>query len=436
MNSRRIQNITATLILIGLILPFLIVGFYARPTADDFCNTLTSKNRTIIDSLIHLYNNWSGRFTHPLFRQIAASAVENIEFYKALSIFWIISAFACIKLFLSTLYSFREYRLYILSAFITVIWLANMPNLGQGIYWLTGARVYTMGIVLFVFYMSLFIRYYKKEFIFNKYIHIIINILILILSIGSSEPVALLALIFNSASLFYFKKNKVHYLYFALTILTICISFFAPGNFSRSTLIPEYDKIFLLKESVLKTIMFFWLWITNPSILFLGLGLYLFGPRIHSKIKNKGFVIALLFLSVIATGVFPSFFGVGGISSGRTMNPSYFAFLLLVVVVALRANNSYNWVKKLSSPLNKMIFITLLIVGVICSKNFTILIPDLYNNNFSKYTSFVDKSTSQVKINPLIPIKEYTGSKPKIFKYHTVNTDTSSCFYKLYTKIP
>ncbi len=122
---------------------FAYFGRYATYIADDFCTAAAVKHQGIFASQASRYQNWSGRYSYSFVMALVQS----------LGSWWL-------PLTAATIISFVVMGLYIalrgrvqhpfpLSLAITTLALASALDLGQLIYWPTGAATYPISLPLF-----------------------------------------------------------------------------------------------------------------------------------------------------------------------------------------------------------------------------------------------------------------------------------------------
>lgn len=436
----KIQKIAVVVILLLSLYPFIHISLFIFPTADDFCNALNDANKSILERFLWVYKNWSGRYTPAILGKFANIMVEFPFLYKLFAIFRFFVLLILIYLFLKKTFWLSFFNAFIYSSIFFLTFLSCMPEIGSAMYWLTSARVYTLGIILSFIYILYFIsKSNQKNFIYSK-IELSILAILIIFSAGCNEPITIILLIFHACIYILFKQSRNPYFHTLTIILIISsvISFLAPGNFARTAIISKPDFSYMLIDSTKYLFHYLFTWISYPFVIWGIVMFYMLG----CSTKNKNFVkipfrlFILTILCVIYAGVASSEFGVGGLSSERMINPSFFYFLLALYVYMYQLgvhtnNNKITHYYKRTMQFKYILF-SMGISFYLCSPNCINLYNDFKTNKFQKFGKFVNTFPSQKgKIhNPL------QTECPKTFSYFIMPSEKANwateCMEKYY----
>ena len=128
----------------------MLLGSYARLQADDYCSSTLFRSNGFIQAQVEAYNGWSNRYATMFFTGI----IDRFGSWgmRILPTLLILGLAGSSYLFIKN--SFKRLGLpqprpllLILSAAVTVLTLASLPNLYQSIYWRAGSTAYTSPII-------------------------------------------------------------------------------------------------------------------------------------------------------------------------------------------------------------------------------------------------------------------------------------------------
>lgn len=220
---------------------FVYISFFNVYQTDDYMLAYGSiKNGNPIKNVIEIYQHWSGRYFSFL---IASSnnlthnsnqlmAKINPVIY---SLAFIFSAVLNFKLY----FNLKGFESVKKSLILFFVYLVSLSSLSENVFWYTGSQVYFLPVILSLF-LSYFIgKYYKNS---NK-LYSYLSLLSIILIIGCNEIISIIWLGI-AITLVFWKKDNFSKIFLAFTILSITISFAAPGNYQR--LDPQEEKSLIL----------------------------------------------------------------------------------------------------------------------------------------------------------------------------------------------
>ncbi len=209
-------------ILILLILTFFIVilmhgyiGSYSRYIADDYCTSGKLATLGFWPAQLFWFNNWTGRFSFTFFVSLIELFDSNIVmFLPTIFIFMIlISGYFLIY---SIIKNIQIYNRRILALLLTVgiifTTFFTLPNIGQNLYWMTGAVTYLFPInFVFILYGLLFL--FREKLPFQRWFgNIFFGLFIFFLAVlvnGFSEVLSVLQIVILSLIiLFLFLKQR------------------------------------------------------------------------------------------------------------------------------------------------------------------------------------------------------------------------------------
>ncbi|MDO9088083.1 MAG: DUF6056 family protein [Anaerolineaceae bacterium] len=195
-------------IMVLLILTFFIaimmhgyIGSFSRYIADDYCTSGKLATLGFWPAQSFWYNNWTGRVSFTFFVSIFELFDSNIIKYLP-TIFIFMILISGYFLFYSIIKNFQIINRRILSLLISVgiifTTFFTLPNIGQNLYWMTGAVTYLFPIN-FVFFLFGLIILFRKKFPFQHWIaNLLVGLFIFFLAFvgsGFSEVLSVLQIV-------------------------------------------------------------------------------------------------------------------------------------------------------------------------------------------------------------------------------------------------
>ncbi|HNW96930.1 MAG TPA: DUF6056 family protein [Bacteroidales bacterium] len=404
--------------LIIIIIPFIILCFYALPHSDDFWFKIYYEEYGFFGSFKAWYLNWFGRYTFILIMNIYNILGFEPIIYKLFCIIFQVLFYISLFNFIKILLSEKDkITLHIFSLSVYIIFLYQMPRISEGLYWLAGSVIYFLPISFTLIFYTILINYTENKWVKSKnkklYYFIVLCVLAFII-IGLSE-VAMLFLTFSFFVIMVFKtiKNKkVNFkflLLFAIIVFSCIIVFMSPGNTIRSaseTMLfhkKAHDLLYSLKESVLITssyLIFEWL---RDSIILLFTILYIpYGISQYNKNTVFNKISGIHPLIMIGISIFSisflfflGYWNLGGPLPERAVNFIYFIFIILwfinlqfVINFILKkklCNKNYNEGFSLNLKFIYGIIILIIVLNFSQENNIKYAFSDLFSGNAKKY---------------------------------------------------
>ena len=331
--------------LIALLIPYLYISRYANPVADDWVYAHAGKNNALADLLVRDYYNWNGRYFSNILVFSNPMVYPSLAFYKLapflLIILTVVSYFFLITSIVGN--QVADSTQVILALVLSILFLYQMPIISEGFYWYTGAVTYELANVTMVVYLGC-LRYYTqgKIILKSRLLHLGLITMLLIASIGFNETHMITLLLFSFLSLGMIHRNQLNHapLFLYLLIVTLIFSaivFFAPGNEGRASLAANNHRLgYSLVCSLAQTVRFFLEWTSSIPLILLSFLYYYLNKNLSEKrsLFSHSFYLSPLFscgllFGVIFIGVFPPYWATGILGQHRTLNVSYYLFLLV-----------------------------------------------------------------------------------------------------------
>lgn len=339
----------ALLLLAALLLPFLGIAFYCHPSADDFAYAWSSKEIGVVASCQRDYLNWNGRYFSNVLVFLNPISFNSFYVYQLIPVLLIITSLMAIYCFINELFQqfLNRIQKALLSTLLTLLFLNQMPQLAQGIYWYTGAITYQSAAILLLVYFTHLLRFSKSKFFINAPIDLLLLGITLVCIVGCNEVAMLYLLVFHFILFLKYKSKGIKW----LGILVLFCAFFvlfSPGNAGRGAHFQNSHQLWhSLSYSILQTLRFFFTWVSAYS-LFLSSFLFIpFAGYLLSRAEIKNWNIPLkpsqslvILFALIFIAVFPAYWGMGILGQHRTLNFAYFFFCIFWFF------NLLVWIKK------------------------------------------------------------------------------------------
>lgn len=152
------------LCLLGLMLPlagYAAVGWFSRYASDDYCTAGLVVERGFLGAQAYWYTAWSGRFS--FFALVSALELGGVGMAQVLPALTLIGAAAAIAWALVPPLECDGWpdawlAALVLAALIVFGVCASAPNLGQVLFWQTGALTYVLPLALLVVFVGWLVR--------------------------------------------------------------------------------------------------------------------------------------------------------------------------------------------------------------------------------------------------------------------------------------
>jgi hypothetical protein len=328
--------------LLTAILPFLILTLFSNPSYDDYCHAAKTLELGFINTQKSFFNTWNGRYFSMAVLSLSPVTAGSFTGYKIFAFVIILLTFISTFLFLSVMLlpgAALIDRL-ISASLITALFSNQMPDVTEGYYWMPATVCYQLANILTLLFFVLVAKTHEKRQPARAVLLSLAFFLVIAIT-GSSEPsMILLLLMLSSITIKAFSiKSSTRRVWLAfLTFAIVCalVVILAPGNVVRSSHFPERHRLFFsLSQSLIEAARYLLKWLANPAfilstILYVPFA-YKFSDR--SVLLKRHFYIhpftsLILLLTIVYLGFFAPLWSMGLVGPERTMNQTYFIFLL------------------------------------------------------------------------------------------------------------
>ena len=420
----RRKDLLIILLLLAAVAPYFILCFQALPYADDFCYAWESlKDVSFVERFMDQYMHWSGRYSahvllcnHPLTRGLIWYQVAD---FVALA-FTLLSMFLFFRVFL------RRLGLSIIATLTAFLfYLCYMPQLSDGVYWYTGLCNYELSSAFFLLHLSLFILWSRRGGAAGG-IPLFISAASLIISIGFNElSAAIIPAYYLLAIILLYNRVggdrrtfRMTVVFFFIALISSAVLVLAPGNLVRSHL---YHQNFHILHSVLyaslQTGRFMITWLSTIPALLLSLLIIAHADRVPDRplFRFDHRVILLILVFTVFMSAFMPYLTTGILGQHRTINYSFFFFILLWawwLISFSRRYSLYILPGVAFAGSIRYIVIILCIAIMVVSANGGRIVRDIRHGNFAAYKmDFLSRQDELrhdpgISVRPLHPIPE------------------------------
>lgn len=277
---------------IAVLLTFIGLSIFARPSADDFCYAAKVRQLGFFDALSFWYFQWSGRYTSNLTLSAFGALGDIVQIYPYAAIFILVSTWLSFSFLAATvsrcIFFFRFHLL--VGAIATIIFLSATPDPAQTFYWVVGSFENQLANIFLTILIALIIR---RETVWDRPpwsgIVLLLSVLLMMATIGTNEVSLVLTFMMIVCGSCYAIKTRRKSLSYWVTLLVIAIiavlaSVLAPGNFHR---LSSLDTDGMLRPSPWMAVFLYLPWVAL---------------RIFYWLSNLG-LWASAFIALIATSV-------------------------------------------------------------------------------------------------------------------------------------
>ncbi len=230
-------------LLATLVVPIVLVSFYAYPYLDDFTNSLGwvnsdgNKLAYIFRNSFNIYNNWQGTYLGNALCSISIYALFGLAgvriVYLINVMFFFYSSYSLTRSAFFSRNKDRGRLFSLMILFFGLLYLFSINSLGEVFYWWTGICVYTLPVSFVLLSISCYIAYRDKR----RKIYLFTGIILAFLGAGGALNVtALLCGVlayFTIRDFFITRKLDKSMLFFMSSFIGALINTAAPGNYVR-----------------------------------------------------------------------------------------------------------------------------------------------------------------------------------------------------------
>jgi len=351
------NDVFLLILLLVAFFPYLYMSYYIHPSGDDFSYAWISWQNTFADAFLREYMMWSGRYSSNIFFLLNPIAFGSFSVYKAMPVVVLLLSIVATYCFSGLLSGsvFSKVQRWLATLVLHLLFLNNMPDLAEGLYWYTALVAYQLGNCFFLVFLILWGLYVQKRYVVHKVLHFVFVSFLLLFVIGFNEVLMVLSLVFCVAMFFLAWAKQFLWKSFALSLAFVALTgasvmIFAPGNGVRSGFFPHRHEFFYsVVMASAQTARFLFDWLNSLALAIVSLVYYPANKKLVKifPIFRQSFYFSPVFaiflvLFIVFMGSFPAYYATGMLGQHRTVNLVYFLFLIVWFVLLTVLYNKLN----------------------------------------------------------------------------------------------
>jgi hypothetical protein len=403
----------ASFVFAAILLPFVLLCFYARPASDDFSYAVSVLKYGFWDAQTYWYTQWSGRFFSTLLVTLFCRPSVMSAAYPIGPFLVMVLLFVGLLVLTRAVFPSGSGNRQTLAVALGIfaVFATQMPSTAEGFYWVTGAFSNEIGSALFLILLGLIISACRAGATVSKATYAFVGLLAIAVG-GSTETVLLVAFLvvaFGTAAQVIFRRPCWKIWGAALLVLVLAgtVSVIAPGNFVRaSTIHFNPSVLFAGAHSVKSLLEFLAAWILSPALLaatvFISASFHPHRDILRSAFSRYGkklLLLPVLWLGLLAAAFFPAFWATGVLPPGRAMDSIYLFFLLgwfPSVLLIVEAWDGWRLPGLVSEHLGSALALLILLVCFAVTNNFRRAVSDL-TSSARLYAMQLDRRTEYLQ---------------------------------------
>ena len=380
-------------LLLAALAPYCYAACYIVPLADDYSNGWEAlRHPDLISAVSYMYHKWSGRYTAHLLVMLNPFIKWGTTGYELASLLMIATGigvnYAVIRRIIS-----NEAGRWLAALTIQLLFLFQLPDLSEGIYWYNGYMLYYLPGLVFAVCILLVTDILDDGM---SYVKGLLALILILIMAGFNEPMAVISLLFFTAlSVFAFRRYPRARLFtilcFGVAFIGVLLVWRAPGNNIRASQF-HFDrnilKIVLMTH--LQILRFVADWVSNLPFIFLSIVVIIRAEKINARWADSirlWWIGTALYIVMLLCIMLPYWF-TGVLGQQRTVNMAYFFFIPLVFVTLVkisRARFAFRVLSFMSSERVMVMIVAVSIFFMALTKNGYKLGYDIAYGTFPKY---------------------------------------------------
>jgi len=328
---------------------YVAVAFFVHPFADDFSYAVAGMHHDLLPRLLDEYRYWNGRwFSNILVLRgpLVLGMEQGLWLYRVVPVVLMgLTWCGALSLIRAIAPAVERARALIGASLFLLLYLQIMPDLGEGIYWYTGAVSYQLPGALMLFLCAGWIRMLcADEQVPLR--AIVLNALLAAIIAGCNElhmvfmvllHVAVLVLRWRSNG----RTDGSVAIVLVVVVIAAAVMVLAPGNAGRGGQFPhKHEVLRTMGWGAVQTARFLATWILSPALLIVSVLFLSISGWLHerSPLLARAFglrpwtVIGLLVVPVFLAMALP-YWSTGLLGQHRTVNATLLFFLPLWFVL-------------------------------------------------------------------------------------------------------
>lgn len=328
--------------LLAAFFPFLVLGAFNHPSADDFSYT-NMASHGFWQAQKYWYLNWEGRYFTTVLLSLNPLGIKSLALYQLMPLLLAAGLVHALYLLVKELGGGALSRQQSLTAALVfcLLYVANMPDICQAFYWFTGAWTYQSANILLLYLLTCIARVFRgvqQE----KMRYQALSVFLALAIAGSNETVMVLLVCMLSMMLawIFWSTRRING-FLALVLLAAAaggaIVMAAPGNAVRMAedFPTRYGLSFAVPAAAVAALKSIFHWAVTLPVAGMTVIAVMWARQVALQRAKAGSVLFIhpvyslaAFWGLLAGGLCPSFWSMGGLPPGRIMDLMYFVFLL------------------------------------------------------------------------------------------------------------
>lgn len=318
---------------------------YAHPMADDLTYALRDVSQGVWDALRSERMQWNGRYTSNLLVVYGPLrlGLEAIAVYRLVPVLLLALTLCATWLLVRTVAPEGTPRTH--TAFGALLWTALFlhatPDIGEAIYWYTGAVTYQLAGILLLFHLALLVGLWNGRHRGWRVPAALFTALVLP---GFNEVVMLLLILLQAGIVVAHARQAGRipgwaWLLLGAALLGALLVASAPGNAVRESHFPLRHRLApSLGMSLLQTARFLLIWASSPVVA--GCALLALAHREHlaplaTHLQRHRIALSTLPPVIIMACVIPAYWSTGVLGQYRTLNMACLLVMPMLVLLPL-----------------------------------------------------------------------------------------------------
>ena len=328
-----------------VLVPLVVLSFYNHPSpADDYCYIDTVFKYGWLEAMHYYYTGWTGRYFGILLNHSNPLILHWMGGFTVLPLLLLTGLLGAFWTLLAELLSedFTSQARFLMLAVLFFLCILQLPDIAGALYWMASFVTYTVPAIATLLGILIVLRIQRLD-ASEKSLYLALSLFAAFLvfaSIGSSETNLMITLVLLGGWWIFRLANqrRVDLLMslLALTTVVSCYLFFsAEGNATRLGGNPLSGNIlfsFVSSFRTLAVLVVGWLWKT-PLLPFTLLWVAMLTQHPLGAASRRYFEVPLwyaggVYVGLMASQLFPSYYGIGIEPAPRAINNVYLFFVL------------------------------------------------------------------------------------------------------------
>ena len=317
---------------------------FAHPMADDFSYAHKDISGGLHTAAAWEYHHWNGRISSNLLVLAGPlrAGLADLTLYRLVPVLLILGTWLSTSLLLRAFPFAGAWRPALAGGLVwTALFTHAMPDIGEGLYWYTGAVTYQLAVILALVQVALLIMLHRAP----RPAAVFLSAITLFVAIGFNEVIMGLLLLLHLGLAAWYTRNAGRVLGHLWLLLGVAAAgsvlvMLAPGNAGRAAHFPMRHQLLpSLGMSLVQTVRFTAVWLSSPAVLASAL-LFLLG---HDALRHRFPSLrrwegphwpwaVLAVPAIVFCCVFPAYWSTGVLGQYRTVNTACFLYLPLLAV--------------------------------------------------------------------------------------------------------